>query len=255
MDWHKKVSRACPYCGNEVVFDDIPGNWVCQECGHTFIYDTDGKVYMNREDHVLPQIEWIVRLFAKLAKRDGVVTENEVRQVDQIVKQAFRPNREQLHQIMDIFNAARYSSETFEEDARKLAETAGGRRDVLTDTLTALMVVATADGLMRPEEEAMIREAARIFGLGGVYETIKAEFYGRSPAEGNPEDLESCYRLLGCKASDSDEEIKRLYRVRIKENHPDRLVSHGASEDTIRQANIKVAQIKHAYDRIMAARG
>ncbi|TGA97936.1 molecular chaperone DnaJ [Sporolactobacillus shoreae] len=254
-DYHKRVSKTCPYCGSSVVIDDIPGSWICPECGRTFIYSGDGTVHSNSGDYLLPQVEWIVKLFAKLAKRDGVVTENEVRQVDRIIRQAFQPDREQLHQIMEIFNEARYSSETFEEIARNLAGTTGWQRDVLTDTLTALLSVAEADGVLRPEEEALVRRAAEIFGLDGVYETIKAEFFDRTRPEEVHTDLELCYRLLGCRQSDSNDEIKKTYRAQIKENHPDRLISHGASEEAIRQANIKVAEIKSAYDRIMAARG
>jgi DnaJ like chaperone protein len=102
----------------------------------------------------------------------------------------------------------------------------------------------------------MIRTACSIFGLAGEYESIKAQFYGRSSA-GEPShevSLDASYRLLECAPSDSDQVIKKKYRELIKENHPDRLMSRGASEDSIKEANKKVAQIKRAYEQIMAAR-
>jgi DnaJ-domain-containing proteins 1 len=254
-NWGRKVEKICPYCGQKVVIDDIPGNWVCPECGRTFQYDGDGRVHAVDASTLLPQVAWIVKLFAKLAKRDGVVTENEVRQVDQIVRQAFRPNEAQLKRIMDIFNQARYSDERFEDIASELVMNSGGRMDLLTDTLTALLAIACADGALRSEEEVMIRSAAAIFGLTGVYEQIKSEFFDRIHPEDQTTSLDSSYQLLGCRPVDSDETIKKAYRAKIKENHPDRLTGQGATDEVIRKANQKISAIKKAYDRIMAERG
>lgn len=253
MNWRRRVEAACPYCGSGVAIDDIPGNWTCPNCGRTFTYSSDGRTYRIGEDRILPQVEWIVKLFAKLAKKDGVVTENEVRQVDRIVRQAFQPSREQLSQIMSVFNAARYTDESFESIAENLYTSVGGRRDILEDTLTALLTIAFADGFLKPEEEALIVEAAEIFGLSEAYTSIKARFYGSEQEKSG--DLAACYQVLGCSENDSDETIKKQYRLRIKENHPDLLVSRGASEESIRQANIKVTEIKRAFETIMSARG
>ncbi|MCO7125466.1 TerB family tellurite resistance protein [Sporolactobacillus shoreicorticis] len=256
--WRRRVSRSCPYCGSHVTFDDIPGNWTCPNCGQTFTYSSDGHVFASNKDELMPQMELMVKLFAKMAKKDGVVSENEVRQVDQIVREAFRPTKEQLRKIMTLFNGARYSDEPFETIAHDLYASVRGRGDVLTDTIIALLAIAASDGALRTEEEAMIRSAASIFGLADQYESIKAQFFGRqsySSEEGSSKiGLEACYRLLGCTPNDSDQLIKKKYRELIKENHPDRLMSRGASEATIKEANSKVTRIKHAYEQIMAAR-
>ncbi|MFT8361621.1 MAG: TerB family tellurite resistance protein [Sporolactobacillus sp.] len=255
MDWHQKTSRPCPYCGEDCIFDDIPGNWTCPNCGQTFTYSSDGHVYKIRDDQVLPQVQWIVKLFAKLAKTDGVVTENEIRQVDEIVRQSFRPNRAQLHQIMTIFNEARYSSETFDAIAENLYFSTGGRRDILLDTLTALFAIGYADGALHSEEEAIIRRAARIFRLETDFDTLKNRFSGyRRSAAPQPASLDACYRTLGVSSTDSLDQIKKKYRQLIKENHPDRLVSQGASAAAVQQANARVAAIKSAYEQIQAAR-
>lgn len=254
--WRRKVSCECPYCGSSVVFGDIPGNWTCPNCGQTFTYSTDGRVYKLRSDDLMPQVEWIVKLFAKMAKKDGVVSESEVRQVDQIIRQAFRPTRQQLRQIMTLFNKSRYSDESFESIARNLYASVHGRRDILVDTLTALLAIAVADGALQPEEEGMIQTVAVAFGLANEYQSLKARFFGQFSGEYESEntDLEACYRLLGCRPDDSNQVIKKKYRELIKKNHPDRLVSHDASEALIKEANNKVTEIRHAYERIMAVR-
>ncbi|MFT8317745.1 MAG: TerB family tellurite resistance protein [Sporolactobacillus sp.] len=255
MRWGQKTSAACPYCGNDVIFDDIPGNWTCPHCGNTFTYSSDGHLYKIRDDQVLPQLEWIVKLFAKLAKQDGVVTENEINQVDQIVRQAFQPNHDQLKKIMTVFNEARYTSESFDEIAENLYLSVGGRQDILVDTLTALLAIGYADGTLLSEEEALIRRAASIFRMDQMYESIKARFAGQTGRTDDQPSLETSYQLLGCTPEDSEEVIRKKYRQQIKANHPDRLMSSGASEAQIKEANTKIAAIKKAYEQILAAKG
>ncbi|CAM3064978.1 TerB family tellurite resistance protein [Sporolactobacillus spathodeae] len=254
MNWRQKTSHPCPYCGNDCIFDDIPGNWTCPNCGNTFTYSSDGHVYKIRDDQVLPQVEWIVKLFAKLAKQDGVVTENEIHQVDAIVRQSFQPSREQLHQIMAVFNEARYSAETFDTIAENLYFSVGGRSDILIDTLTALLAIGYADGTLRSEEDALIRQAARIFRMEADYEALKSRFNGSSASGNTEQSLETCYHTLNCSPNDSLDTIKKHYRQLIKENHPDRLVSRGASREAVQEANVRVAAIKKAYEQILAAR-
>ncbi|RYM04665.1 molecular chaperone DnaJ [Sporolactobacillus sp. THM7-7] len=255
-NWHKRVGVHCPYCGTRVVIDDIPGNWSCPDCGETFTYSTDGQAYKIRRSQIDPPVMWMVKMFARLAKADGVVTENEVRQVDQIVRQGFRPSEDQLQRIMDLFNESRYSDEPITAIARQLYLSVGGRRDILGDALTALFAIAAADGRLHPQEGAVLATAANIFGMENEYEAIKARFFSRSAESGTSAeaDLDACYRLLGASGNESDELIKKKYRRLIRENHPDRLVSRGASEESIRRANQKVAEIKQAYERIMATR-
>ncbi|WP_240697237.1 TerB family tellurite resistance protein [Sporolactobacillus sp. Y61] len=254
MRWRRGVSGTCPYCGSDVIIDDIPGKWTCPDCGRSFIYGEDGRFYRIREDGISRQIGLITTLFARAAKSDGVVTEDEIAQVDRIVRGAFRPNHQELRRIMKIFNESRYSSGRVEDVAEQLYRSVAGRRDILTDTLTALVAVAAADGRFTSEEETMIRSVAGVFGLDGVYEQIKAEFFDRAGLRESGPDLASCYRLLGCSADDSNEVIRKSYRHLIKKNHPDLLISRGASEETVRKANKKIEAVKEAYEQIMAAR-
>lgn len=255
--WRKKVEKRCPHCGSRIIIDDIPGNWACPNCGRIFTYGTDGRVYAKSEA-IRPPVELIVKLFAKTAKADGVVTEEEVRQVDRIVRLAIRPDQNELHRIMDVFNAARYSSESFSEIARELYLAAGGRRQFLSDLLVALLSIAAADGTLHPQEESMLRRVAGIFRMESAYATLRSRFFAGSgsgkTSEDGKGDLDGCYRILGCSRDASDEAIKKKYRHLIKVNHPDLLVSRGASAEKIKAANKRVTEIKRAYEQIMTAR-
>ncbi|WKB35783.1 TerB family tellurite resistance protein [Terrilactibacillus sp. S3-3] len=105
--WSRKIDVTCPYCGSHVIIDNIPGNWVCSHCEQLFTYSTDGRIYKQRHETVSPAVELMVKLFAKVAKADGVVTSLEVEKVDEIVRSVFRPSNAQLSEIRRIFSTMR----------------------------------------------------------------------------------------------------------------------------------------------------
>lgn len=62
------------------------------------------------------------------------------------------------------------------------------------------------------------------------------------------------YEILGVAPSIADEELKNVYRRRVQETHPDKLVSMGLPAEFVQLANDKVARINDAYDRICKER-
>lgn len=67
--------------------------------------------------------------------------------------------------------------------------------------------------------------------------------------------LEQAYELLGCRECDTNEIVKRSYRVAAKKYHPDLLRAAGASEAQIFQATQKMAQVNAAWELICKERG
>jgi DnaJ like chaperone protein len=47
-----------------------------------------------------------------------------------------------------------------------------------------------------------------------------------------------------------EEEIKRTYRLLVRENHPDSLIARGVPEEFVKIANDKLAAINTAYEKI-----
>ena len=65
--------------------------------------------------------------------------------------------------------------------------------------------------------------------------------------------LEDAYRTLGCTVSDSNAEIKRKFRVLIKECHVDSLPKD-LPEYLVKAANKRFVEVQEAYDLIRDAR-
>lgn len=65
----------------------------------------------------------------------------------------------------------------------------------------------------------------------------------------------SPYAILGILESDDDEAVKRAYRERVREVHPDKWAGAGLPEEAVTAVNNKMARINDAYHRILRARG
>ena len=72
---------------------------------------------------------------------------------------------------------------------------------------------------------------------GMLYGSRMLQFVGFPAAE-----------VLGSDAS--EDEIKRTYRLLVRENHPDSLIARGVPAEFIRLANDKLAAINGAYAKI-----
>ena len=67
--------------------------------------------------------------------------------------------------------------------------------------------------------------------------------------------LDDAYHILGVAASDDEKTIKRAYRKRMSEHHPDKLVSKGLPEQAMEIAKKKAQDIQSAYELIKQKRG
>lgn len=186
----------------------------------------------------------VIALGAKMAKADGVVTDDEIRVFERI----FRVPPGEAANVRRIFNLARQDTAGYEAYARQIADVFRDNPAVLEDVLDGLFEIAKADGVLHPGEQAFLERVAEIFGFApGEFRRIRATHFG--PDAGDP------YAVLGVSHDASDTEIRRTYLMLVKENHPDRLVARGVPEEFVRLANDKLASINSAYERILQERG
>jgi DnaJ like chaperone protein len=71
---------------------------------------------------------------------------------------------------------------------------------------------------------------------------------------GRPSDLNDAYKTLECTPDMSDAEIKKAYRKKCLQFHPDKLASKGLPDEFLKFANEQVAKINEAYDTIQKSR-
>lgn len=186
----------------------------------------------------------MIALAAKMAKADGIVTEEEVAAFDRI----FRVPPEQQASVRRFFDLARQDTAGFETYAAQIARLYAGHPAVLEDILDGLMDIAAADGFMHPGEEVFLERVADIFGFSpGEFRRIRASHF--------PPDAADPYVVLGLSYDCSDDELKHTYRRLVRENHPDSLIARGVPEEFVRIATDKLAAINVAYGKIQDERG
>ena len=119
---------------------------------------------------------------------------------------------------------------------------------MLEDILDGLFEIAKADGVLHPGEAAFLERVAEIFGFApDEFRRIRASHFG--PDAADP------YVILGVAYDASEEEIKRTYRLLVRENHPDSLIARGVPEEFVRLATDKLAAINGAYRKDRARSG
>ncbi len=186
----------------------------------------------------------VIALGAKLAKADGVVSEDEIR----AFRRVFKVAPEETQNVARVFNLARRSVAGYEPYARQVAGMFADNPVVLEELLGCLFFIAQADGTVAEEESAYLQNVARIFGFSDAdFARLRAEHIG--PDQADP------YTILGIAHDTEDDAIKSAYRKLVRETHPDTLIAQGMPEEFIEVANDKLAAINAAYDKVAVQRG
>jgi len=164
--------------------------------------------------------------------------------------------------LIAAFNEGKNSGATFEALVRDVAISC--RRDAYPNLMKIYCIIAIADSTITQTEKALLGQAEMIFGLPGYTERFFREngIGGNSSSSrrggtssGPSGDLNEAYTTLGVTKTASDEEIKKAWRKKALEFHPDKIQGKGLSEAFINFANEQSRKINQAYETICKARG
>lgn len=184
----------------------------------------------------------MIALSAKMAKADGVVTQDEVRAFQQI----FEVPPEETRHVARLFDLAKQDVAGFEAYARQMANLCGSGHSncmMLEDILDGLFHIAKADGMIHEREADFLHRIAAIFSVDEEhYQSILARHVDLGTADP--------YAVLGVERGRPFEEVRRRYRKLMQDNHPDRLIARGLPQEFIKIATSRVAAINAAYETI-----
>lgn len=185
----------------------------------------------------------MIALSAKMAKADGVVTQDEIRAFTDIFA---IPDEERQH-VFRLYELAKQDVAGFDSYARQLAALCtvepGEECHLLEDILDGLFHIAKADGYVHEKEYAFLQSVAEIFGFS---ETAFDQIAVRHVMQGGDDP----YIILGLARGTPFEQARRHYRMLVKEHHPDRLIAQGLPLEFITIANQRLAAINAAWASI-----
>ena len=188
----------------------------------------------------------IIALAAKLSRVNGAPSREEFI----VFREVFPMPASEHDKICRLFGMALRDNMAAIDHARRIAALfpPAKHRRLLSDVLSRLFKVATADGAMEPAEEKLLREIARCFHIGRhAFERLMRQHIVHTE-EDDP------YMVLGVKRDWPDVTIRYTYHRLMREYHPDSVQSRGGSAEAVLIASRQVAQLNAAYNAIRAER-
>jgi DnaJ like chaperone protein len=183
---------------------------------------------------------------AKMAQADGKITKEEINAVEQIIARlGYTPQMRAA--AIDIFRKAKDDSHTAADYLNQLATTIQYNHQIGMTFIGALHAIAQADGMIHPNERDILLQAERAFRLRPG--TIDALLGGSTAGA-----LDDAYKVLEVSPDMSDTEIKKVYREKCVQFHPDKLASKGLPDEFMKYAHEQLAKVNDAYDTIKKAR-
>jgi len=215
-----------------------------------------------------------------LAKSDGKVTDREI-QIATALMDEMRLTGDARREAQDAFREGKARDFPLVETLKGFYDASHGRRDILQVFLEILIQAAFADGQLSQEEYNVLEKVAKPLGfrrrdLDYLISMYEAEIRfrqrggqrthggtgrrqqganGQQSTYSEQQSVDDAYQILGVSSSDDEKTIKRAYRKRMAEHHPDKLVSKGLPEQAMEIAKKKAQDIQSAYELIKQKRG
>lgn len=200
----------------------------------------------------------LVAMLAKVAKSDGVVSDEEADLIGEILSDfsaKFNVSRDSLKSTYE-------REKTRLDNARNMALeyrfSTGANLNEAVGVLVFLLNLAYIDGTFSQAEKKILTEIA--YGLG-LDDAIRSNIFARFEAEFNTrfkqeyEAKKSAYEVLGISENADQGEVKRRYKELVRQNHPDLLMGKGASDSVVNEATRKLQEINEAYENIKKQKG
>ncbi len=185
----------------------------------------------------------MIALGAKMAKADGVVTDDEV----QAFAEVFHVPEKDKAAVERVFNMAKQDIAGFETYAAQVAKLFGPKSSVLESVLDGLFHIAKADGIIHENEVLFLESVAAIFGFNDAdFARIRARHV---ELKDNP------YHALGVSTDASMASIKKHYKSLVRELHPDKQIAAGVPQEMVNLATDRLAKINAAYAEIEKVHG
>jgi len=200
------------------------------------------RISQNQKQQIFT-ISFII-LAAKLAKSDGVVTNDEV----QAFKDKFKVPKSELSKVGKIFNEAKKDVYGYKQISDQVGLLFSNNKVLLEELLNNLFYIAASDGQISIKEIDLLRSISKSFKFTEID-------FQRIFQTNLKNELADPFKILGVNRHDKDSIIRKKWIKLNKEHHPDSLFAKGMPKEFIKQSNRELATINLAYDKIKELRG
>lgn len=181
----------------------------------------------------------VISLSAKIAKADGLVTQDEIAAFREI----FYIEKRDEEKAALVYNLARKDVAGFEAYARSIARMFESRKEAKENIVEGLFHIAVADGNYHPAEDDYVHQVAQIFSIDEhEFRAMRARFV--------PNQTSDPYEILGATSSMPLAEIRKRWRDAVRKSHPDTLIASGLPEEAVAMATKRLIAVNTAWEEI-----
>lgn len=243
---NNQINTICPHCGSELNITNEGIIWECPNCNKSFIALENLK---DDKEYLTYIYLCTFGVIAKIAKIDGIVSKQESATISSILDR-FTENLEERELSKTFYNEAKNDNNSLEYYGELFYSISFEDEDLRKTIYEALFEVAAADGGLETIEKNALINLLNILH-------INREFYDYLYNElvGNRKSIKEYFEILGCDENVTNTEIKKAYREKVKEFHPDTIMSKNLPESFIKFANEQMRLITESYEEIKKYRG
>lgn len=205
-------------------------------------------------------------LIGYLAKADGRVSEEEIKQTEHLMAQ-MGLKADHKREAIRLFKIGSQPDFQPDETLQNFKALCGRRPQLVKMLVVYLIHTALADGTLDSKEELALKRVAEglnfsAFAFEQMLNMLKAQgaFAGSGGGHysaggvSQADELANAYAALGMPATATDAELKKAYRKLMSEYHPDKLMGQGVPDDMLKAATERSQEVQAAYDVIKRSR-
>ncbi|VFP86494.1 co-chaperone DjlA [Candidatus Erwinia haradaeae] len=213
------------------------------------------------------------QVLGHLTKSKGRVTNADIQIVSQLMDR-MKLDEVSRTEAQHAFRQGKSVNYPMRDKLRELRIACVHRFDLLRMFLEIQMQAAFSDGILHPNERKILYIIAEELGIshtqfdqflqmmesgqqfGGTYQndTSSKKTNHYNPETTGPT-LEDACTMIGVSSNDDATTIKRAYRKRMSEHHPDKLVAKGLPPEMMQMAKQKTQALQAAYNLIKRKKG
>lgn len=199
----------------------------------------------------------LFKVMGHLAKIDGHISEDDISVARQVMNE-MRLHGYKKHMAMKCYNQGKLPLFDLHRALNLMHRLCSHHPGLLKLFVLTLYRTAKIDGI-NPQKEQKLNIIFSRLGFIPLYRQGNYQHHRRHTAQSNfdydnAKPLDD-FSIIGVKPIASNKEIKRAYRKKISQIHPDKLIARSASQKDIEIATNQTQLLQAAYDRIKNARG
>ena len=193
------------------------------------------------------------QILGRLCCIDGEINEKEINRAKQIAKDVFNLNEIQTKKAVQAMKRRNIFS--LKNNALKFFQVYQHSPSTLDTCYKLAIEVARSDGRISEKEDEFLKQLSAFWQINKQrsYQQSQEQSY-TNRTEHLSSDNSKSYEILGCTQNDSDQIIKKKYRILVSKYHPDKIISKDVPKELMMLANEKFQSIQQAYEEVMSTR-